>query len=168
MKKMLLLIPVLFIFFDGCADDELYDREIMRARWEKFELLKVDYEYATNKVAAWDNLSRVYGEAIYGAPESERPKINAIFDHYNEEAEVCRKESREIFFSLCEAAVYPSNFDWIYKNQTANLRDEDIDINRNFFRKVIDEIFSNEYFRPDSNWVELRKSVLGREFYTQQ
>ena len=164
---VLLVALSIISFGKGCSSDEF---DVRRERGDKFELLKVDFNYAMNRAAAWANRTRSYSEEMppYGPPESDLSKVNAVFHRYERKEANCRKEARKIFISLCKNATVSEDFAWIYQSRSTSLREQDRDINKTFIRGVVDEVFLNKYFKPDSNWVEFRKSILGREFYIQK
>lgn len=167
MKTSLLFFAALLVIFSSCSKDKY---EIAREKKEKFELTKAGYQFAIDKQNVWENLSSSYTLQMppWGVPENDCAKVMAVFNRYDKQSNNCRKGAREFFILLCERATSQEDFQWIYGNKSVNLRESDLEINKKFMRKVVDRIFSNEYFSPDSNWVEVRKSVMGREFYTQK
>lgn len=169
MKKLTLFFGMLslWIFMAGCSSDEFKAR---RERADKFELLKVDFNYAMNISEAWAGRTLSYHNEMppYGPPDPDLAKVNSVFKNYKEKEANSRKDARIIFISLCKNASLSDDFIWIYQSKSIILREEDGDINKKFLRRVVNEVFLNEYFNPDSNWVEFRKSVLGRKFYTNE
>lgn len=169
LAKLALLFGVLSlcIFMVSCSTNEFKAR---RERADKFELKKVDFNYKMNQSAAWAGRTLSYHNEMppWGPPDGELTKVSSVFNNYKEKEADSRKEARVIFISLCKSASSLEDFTWIYQSKSIALKKEEMDINKRFLRGVVDEVFANEYFKPDSNWVELRKSILGREFYTKK
>lgn len=158
---LVLLFLSSLAFFSGCSTSE---RELQ----DKFALRKVDFQHQLNRAAAWGQREQSLIEGIppWGVPESDRSRVAAISDSYDQERAQCRKEARQIFLALCRVATQPDDFVWIYESKSVALVKHDVEINKEFLRDVVDTIFLNEHFIPTPEWIEFRKNILGREFYT--
>ena len=123
-----------------------------------FAVSKIDYETTLQKARAYEEISNAYSNSYGGG----LPGPFKLCGRIIRKSERAWKKSRRYyakaereFVTLCKEASDNEDFKWLYQRRTSAPK-----------KQVVDAIFDNEYFVPDSSWVEFRKVVLGREFYT--
>ncbi len=169
MKKILFffLLSYSVLSIIGCASNDVQEEAAYyEERRVNFTIQRITFNYEMEKVSAWRSMSNAYRKGDITPPKGEMAVVVGFSYEYEDQEASCREEARKIYLNLCELSTRPDDFVWLYENKVRALRECDADINKFFFREIIDKVFHNEDFKPDSVWVGYMKAVLGREYYT--
>lgn len=170
MKKIsfLFLLICLTLGIVSCDSDDFTEQAAYYAqRRADFTIQRISFNYEMEKVSAWRHISGAYSYSP-GDITPRQDELAAVVGYSYEEEDreaSCREEARKIYLNLCELASEPEHFAWLYENKVRTLRMPDIEINKSFSREVVNKVFNNEDFKPDSVWVAYLKGILGREYY---